>query len=220
MEDLLPLAESIVVGALGDDQAEECRLIGGLAVRLLTDEHARVTRDVDLVAMTDSARERLLDHLRCTGYQVGESGGWWRAVKPGDGGGVIDISQHPIVNPRTFETFALHGEPSRQNGASSRLLVAAATDLVSLKLAAGRDQDVVDVFLLISRCGPRAADVARAAEADDVERSVSTGAFRIRQALESGTLAELVKLILSRNVNSDEEQALRSFLDELHAEGI
>lgn len=74
-DDLIETAADLwrAVGA-----GEDLRLIGGLAVRAHVGVGARETRDVDVVAMTETVKQRVLDHLRSTGRAVGESGGWAR----------------------------------------------------------------------------------------------------------------------------------------------
>jgi hypothetical protein len=62
-------------------EKRDLRLVEGLAVRFHVGVAARHTVEVDLVAMTDEVREALLRHLRELDYRVGQSGGWWRAIR-------------------------------------------------------------------------------------------------------------------------------------------
>lgn len=198
---------------------EDLRLIGGLAVRLYTGSDARTTRDIDLVAMTNVARERLLQHLEQTGWSVGTSGGWWRAARLSPSRLIVDIAPHPVINPRTFDTVSLLATPWRTDVSGVSVAVAEVSDLVTLKLMAMRDQDLIDLVLLINR-RPSVKQIAQGAAADDIERPLSAGANRARHAMRSGLVRELFEQALGR---PPEEEALAhfdTFLSDLEAEGI
>jgi hypothetical protein len=123
-------------------------VVGGLAVRLLAGERkARLTRDIDLVAMDLGAKDRLVSHLRTSGYQIGVSGGWLRAAVPGAQRSIVDIAPHPVINPRTLEEMTLRESAAVQLVDGVSVPVAAPNDLALLKLAAHREQDIVDVML-------------------------------------------------------------------------
>jgi hypothetical protein len=194
-------------------------VVGGLAVRLLAGErNARQTRDVDLVAMNVASGDRLLSHLRSMGYRIGGSGGWHRAAMPGPDRSIIDIASHPVVNPRTFEELTLRVAPTVQSVEEISVPVAAPDDLAFLKLAAHRDQDLVDVMLLAERL--TANSIATSAQADDVERTVAEGAQTARLLVTSGALVEVAEELLGRPASNEELQAFDHFLRELQKEGL
>jgi hypothetical protein len=198
---------------------DELRLIGGLAVRLHVGTNARRTADIDVVALTDSARTRLLDHLEQTGWIVGTSGGWWRAIRSGSPRLLVDIARHPVVNPKTFETISLSSPPLRCTIGGVAVSVAGLEDIAALKLLAMRDQDLVDL-LLLAGLGLSAGAIARRAAADDIERSLSAGAHRARHALRTGLVAELYEQVLSRAPEEQELQKLEQFLSALERSGL
>jgi hypothetical protein len=199
----------------------ELRLVGGLAVRLHVGASARQTVDVDLVAMSEAARTSVLEHLRANGYRVGESGGWWRAVRRNEAGQrIVDVGAHPVTNPRTFDTMVLRDAPIAADVGGTEVLAIGVNDLVSLKLAAGRDQDVVDIMLLAAHCSPSLTVLARNAELDDVERLIAgtTSAARIAAA---GTQFDLVAVeLLGRAPTVREIEALLALLQGLKEAGL
>jgi hypothetical protein len=73
-----------------------------------------------------------------------------------------------------------------------------ASDLVTLKLAAGRDHDIVGVMLLAAHAKPSAAAVARNAELDDNARSLASAASATRVAVERGHTSMLAVELLGR----------------------
>jgi hypothetical protein len=192
-------------------------VVGGLAVRLLVSENTvRVTGDVDIVAMDEAARERLLSHLRSIGYHVGASGGWYRAALKGKP--IIDVGTHPVVNPRTFEELTLRAAPAVQMLGGLAVSVASPDDLGLLKLVAHRDQDIVDLLLLSSRMS--ASSVAARVQHDDVERTAAEGAQVARLLIQSGRLEELTEELVGRRPMDKEVEALRTLLIELQKEGL
>jgi hypothetical protein len=196
------------------------RLIGGLAVRLVAGETARVTRDIDVVTMTSECEHLLLDHLRARGFRVGDTGGWHRATQSGPPLRIVDIARHPLVDVRTFDSHGLHAAPRTFEASGASIVTAGVADLVRLKLAAARDQDLVDLLLLARAGDVTAKAVASAAEVDDTERRISAGAHHARFAVESGMLAGLAEEILDRPPSSDETAALRALLGDLEKEGL
>lgn len=214
-----PLLEALVTLWRESGSGDDLRLIGGLAVRLHVGTGARMTRDIDVVAMTDAGRERLLQYLEQEGWVVGSSGGWWRAVRLGPPRLLLDIARHPVVNPRTFDAVSLFAPPRRQDVGGIVISVAAASDLATLKLLAARDQDLVDLVFLAS-IGLSAQAIARNAALDDVERPLSAGANRARYALRSGLIRELFEQTLARAPEEEAMSDLEKFLSELEKEGI
>jgi hypothetical protein len=195
-------------------------IVGGLAVRFLVGEaSARQTRDIDIVAMNAVARDRLLGHLRAMGYRIGATGGWHRAALPrGPSEAIIDVASHPVVNPRTFEELTLRGAPVAHKVEGMTVQVVAPDDLALLKLAAHRDQDVIDLLLLSGRLSAKA--VAAGAEKDDVERSAAEGAQVSRLLIASQEFAELTEELLGRKATSGELQSFEAFLSDLQKEGL
>ena len=195
-------------------------VICGLAVRFLTDEGtARHTRDIDLVAMNNGARDRLVAHLGSIGYRVGATVGWHRAAMPQPAARpIVDIASNPIVNPRTFEELTLRGQPVPHKLEDITVQVASPNDLALLKLAAHRDQDIVDLLLLSERLSPKA--IANAAELDDVERTVSEGAQSARLLSARGGLTDLTEELLGRRATSGEMDSFERFLRDLGDEGL
>jgi hypothetical protein len=186
---------------------------------LAGESSARQTRDIDVVAMSDGARDRLLGHLRSAGYRIGTSAGWHRATVPGgQSKPIIDIASHPIVNPRTFEELTLRGKPVAHNVEGMTIQVASPDDLALLKLAAHRDQDIVDLLLLSERLSAKA--VASSAEQDDVERTTAEGAQVSRLLLASNGFVELTEELLDRPATANEMQSFKAFLSELQQEGL
>jgi hypothetical protein len=212
-----PLAELVaLLRAVG---SEGYVVVGGLAVRLLAGERSsRQTRDVDLVAMDAPRRDRLLSHLRSSGYQIGTSGGWQRAAMPGTERSIIDIASHPVVNPRTFEELKLRGSVVVHSVDGVSVPVAAPDDIALLKLAAHRDQDIVDVMLLAERVS--AKTIAMSAEGDDVERTVAEGVQAARLLSASGALVEVAEELLGRPASKRELQAFDELLGELKKGGL
>jgi hypothetical protein len=203
----------------GTTAAKDLRLIGGLAVRLHVGTTARQTLDIDVVALTAAAREQFLHDLEQSGWAVGISGGWWRAIRPGRPRLIVDIAPHPVIHPRTFETMSLFSPPMHRTIESVDIVVAGADDLAALKLLSMRDQDLVDIMLLAAR-GLSAERIAAAAEADDIERSLSSGAHAARHALQSGTALEVFEQMMSRPPSADELSAVQAFLSALERHGI
>lgn len=198
---------------------DELRIIGGLAIQLLVGEVARTTHDVDIVPMSEETRGQLLERLERAGFRIGKSGGWWRAVHPDAQRILIDVAPHPIVNPRTFETICLRAPPVAYRCGNQMLRLAGPNDLAVLKLAAMRDQDLVDLMLL-SRLGLDASAVARAAQDDDIERSIAAGAHHARQALGAGWAKEIFEQMLGREPSVAETQAFDEFLKQLERIGL
>jgi len=198
---------------------KELRLSGGLAVRLHVGSDARVTRDIDVVAMTAAARGRLLSHLEQTGWAVGASGGWWRASRAGASRLILDIASHPVINPRTFDGISLSSRPWHKEIGGVIISVAEVSDLVTLKLMAMRDQDLVDLVLLAGR-GLSAGQIARNADVDDIERPLSAGANQARHALRSGLVRDVFEQTLGRPPEEEALANLEVFLDELEKKGI
>lgn len=214
-----PLLEALATLWRESGAGADLRLIGGLAVQLHAGAGARITRDIDVVAMTDSARERLLQYLVQAGWVVGTSGGWWRAARSGPSRLLVDIARHPVVNPRTFDTVSLYASPRRQEIGGVLVSVAGVSDLVTLKLLAMRDQDLVDLVFLAA-LAPSAREVAHNAAADDIERPLSAGANWARHALRSGHVRELFEQSLSRTPEEEALSSLWRLLAELEREGI
>ena len=202
------------------DTAGDLRLVGGLAVRLTVGELSRATADIDVVSLQPATTTTLLAKLREAGYAVGLSGGWWRALKLAPSRQIIDVSPHPVVNPRTFESMTLRGEPTLVRVGAVTIAVAAANDLALLKLSAGRDQDLVDLLVLARGGRLSAQAVARAAEQDDVERTLVRTANLARHSLRSGELGELAEEVLGRTPAASELEALSEFLEDLRKEGL
>ncbi len=201
-----------LVDALGDRHSE-ARLVGGLAVRSWVGKLARTSLDVDLVALSPEVHQALLDQLRLQGFRLGESGGWWRAVRSSASGReVVDVARHPVVHPRTFDTMSLRAPPRVDDYGLS---IAGVDDLVYLKLCAGRDQDLVDVCLLAAHCAPDAAKIAASARADDVERLVARSTLEGRQALSRGWLDATFEELLGRAPQRDELAAFDALLGRL-----
>jgi hypothetical protein len=198
----------------------ELRLIGGLAVRLLVGSAARVTRDIDVVAMSDTAERAVIAYLESEGFAVGEAGAWKRAISMHPPRLIVDLLRHPIVTPRSFDTASFTREPELIDVAGVTIAVAAVDDIARLKLLAARDQDLVDLLMLASHRSVSAASVARAAEADDAERAVSAGAAIARHALESGEMEAIAEEALGRHVGRPELDALARLLAQLQQEAL
>jgi hypothetical protein len=199
---------------------DDLRLIGGLAMRLHVGVVARVTTDIDVVAMTSAVRQRLLDHLGRSGYDLGQSGGWWRAMREDPVRLVIDIADNPVVNPRTFEPVRLRALSKAEPVGQITVAVAGVDDLALLKLLAGRDQDLVDLLLLAGTCEVSAEALARTAAADDVERTLSGGALRARHALRSGWISDLVEQFMEQKPDEGHLARLDVFLAALERKGL
>ena len=191
--------------------------MGGLAVRLHVGAAARVTHDVDVVAMNDAARARLAALLVAQGWHIGKAGGWWRAVSSGRP--LIDISTHPVTSPRTFDTMSLRSPAVPIHVDGTVVSVAAAEDLVVMKLLACREQDLVDLAFLAHARPLLARTIVSAVAADDIERRVSEGILRARHALEYGRLAEIIMEATGEPPGA-ELHALDVLLRELEAEGL
>ncbi|MBI4702864.1 MAG: hypothetical protein HY744_17240 [Deltaproteobacteria bacterium] len=218
MDDLLDELAGLhaALGAASTD----LRLIGGLAVRLHVGEEARRTGDIDLVAMTEEARDALLGTLTARGYLVGTTGQWWRAA-PADGSRrFVDVASHPVVDVRTFDRVHLRGTPRQVSVGAARVQLAAATDLALLKLMACRDQDLVDLLLLAASSAMDVREIARSAERDDIERRVAGGAVRARHELARGGLAAAAHQALGRAARDEELRALTAVLRALEQEGL
>jgi hypothetical protein len=65
-----------------------------------------------------------------------------------------------------------------------------------------------------------AVDTARAAEQDDVERTLARTANLARHSLRSGELGELAEEVLGRTPAASELEALSEFLEDLRKEGL
>jgi len=215
--DPLDLAHSLVAH-LGSARGAEIRLVGGLAVRSWVGGLARMSLDVDLVALTMETHARLLEQLRSEGFVVGESGGWWRGLRTGaEGREVVDVASHPVINPRTFDAIVLRAAPRADE---QGLFVVGVDDLVYMKLCAGRDQDLLDVCLLAAHQHPDAALIARAARLDDVERLVARTTIEGRFASSRGLLDATFAELLGRTITSLEREAFDELLGQLHEEGL
>ena len=199
---------------------DRLRLVGGLAVRLQVGSGARVTGDVDLVAMDSAAREAVLRHLAWSGFTVGEMVGWWRAVRGGKDALIVDVSPHPVVDVSTFDSIALHGEPQCVAVGGSPVWVVERNDLALLKVLACRGQDLVDLVLLSAHAPPDAAEMARRAALEDLERAVARGANRARHALRTGDLAEVFEESMGRGLDATEREAAARLLGALEAKGL
>ncbi len=194
----------------------DVRVVGGLAVRAWLGDLARVSEDVDVVALSAEAHALVLNHLRADGFRLGESGGWWRGLREGpDGREVVDVGTHPVVNPRTFDTIKLREGPRTEAG----LVVAGVTDLAYMKLCAGRDQDLVDVCLLASRLSIDARAIAHAAQQDDVERLVARSVIEARFASSRGLLDTAYGDLLGRAITDAERASFDALLETLGKEG-
>jgi hypothetical protein len=169
--------------------------------------------------MNDASRERLLRQLEEAGYAIGASGGWWRAARSQDRL-IVDVAQHPVVNPRTFETVRLRAATKAFSVDGIEVCAAGVDDLVLLKLLALRDQDLVDLLLLASTAEISVAAVVDAAEQDDVERRASEGAIRARHALRTGAIDNLVEESLDRAPRENELEKLRDLLAALEGSGL
>jgi hypothetical protein len=198
----------------------ELRLLGGLAVRAHVGDMARLTRDVDVVAMNVTIREAVLALLRSEGRVTSGIGGWIRAVdrrdprKP-----IIDVAAHPICNPKTFEELSLAPEPDIIAVAGFDFPVADRVDLLRLKLAAGRGQDLVDVVLL-SAFAIDAKTAAQRCARDDSERPVARGANLARMELHDGGLSATFQEVMGRPMTNDETLSVGKLLEALRAEGL
>lgn len=210
LRDLLELLRAI--------RTNELRVVGGVAMRLLTGESSRVTRDIDIVALNDIAREGLLSYLAQAGYRVAESGGWYRAVLPDATRAMIDVARHPVVNPRTFETITLRAPPALRTVEDVSVPVAGPDDLALLKLAAHRDQDIVDLLLLARDISPEA--IAAAAANDDIERTVAEGAQSARYLLSTGGLDSLTEELLGQPPQVEQREKLEQLLEALKRQGL
>lgn len=196
----------------------ELRVVGGVAMRFLTGAVSRVTRDIDVVALSETAREGLLAHLAQAGYRVAESGGWYRAVFPDSARAMVDVARHPVVNPRTFETITLREPPRLCNVEGVNVPVAAPDDIALLKFAAHRDQDIVDLLILARDISPDA--IAAAAANDDIERTVAEGAQSARYLLSTGGLDLLTEELLGKPPQVEERRELERLLGELRKRGL
>ncbi|UQA61866.1 nucleotidyl transferase AbiEii/AbiGii toxin family protein [Polyangium aurulentum] len=214
-----PLLEALAMVWQQSGAGDELRLIGGLAVRLHAGTLARATADIDIVVLTEPALKQTIRRLEEAGWTVGTSGGWWRAVRPGADRLLVDIASHPVVNPRTFDTVSLRGQPAQYTLGDVTVSVAGRDDLAALKLAAARDQDLVDL-LVLARCGLSHDAVARTASEDDIERTISAGAHRARHALRTGTLREAYELSLAREPEEEDIVSLDRFLQALERSGL
>lgn len=197
---------------------DELRVVGGVAMRLLTGESSRVTRDIDVVAFSETARDRLLSHLVQAGYRVAESRGWYRAILPDATRAMVDIARHPVVNPRTFETITLREPPALCKVEDVSVPVAAPDDLALLKFAAHRDQDIVDLLLLASDISPDA--IAAAAANDDIERTIAEGAQSARYLLATGGLDSLTEELIGHPPQVDQRIKFERLLGELQRRGL
>lgn len=198
----------------------DTRLIGGLAVAAHVGRGARETHDVDVVVMSETARATLCNALQQHGYAIGTTGHWWRAAPTDGSRRFVDIAAHPIVDVRTFETLHLRGSPVRVRRGQVDVDVASSSDLVLLKLMAHRPQDLVDLMMLARQCPLDAAEIARFAALDDIERTVARGAAEARADLTAGSFADDAAQILGREVGDDDTQALRTLLDALKEKGL
>jgi hypothetical protein len=137
---------------------------------------------------------------------------------PGAERSIIDIASHPVVNPRTFEELTLRGSAALHSVDGVSVPVAAPDDLALLKLAAHRDQDIVDIMLLAKRLS--AKKIAMSAQGDDVERTVAEGAQTARLLSSSGALLEVSEELLGRPASKRDLQEFDEFLRELQKEGL
>jgi hypothetical protein len=217
VEDLLREAAELcrAVGPRSD-----LRLIGGLAVRLYVGPSGRVTKDIDLVAMTGAVRAILTTELRTRGFQVGETGPWTRAMRSGPSRLIVDVSGHPVVDLRSFESASLSDDVRHFDVAGMPLAVACPDDVARLKLLAHRDHDLVDLVLLATAETISPDHIARMAEADDAERALARGAVGCRQALDDGSLASTVEELLARPCVEADLAPLQRLLSALKSRGI
>jgi hypothetical protein len=137
---------------------------------------------------------------------------------PGTQRAIIDIASHPVVNPRTFEELRLRGSAAVLSVDGVAVPVASPDDLALLKLAAHRDQDIVDLMLLAKRLSART--IASSAQKDDVERTVAEGAQTARLLSNTGGLVEIAEELLDRPASPEELGDLDGFLRALQEEGL
>lgn len=214
-------AESLAAAILPSfADANELRLIGGLAVLVHVGTLARRSVDVDVVAMTPSVGDAFVVHLERLGFHAAETGGWRRAVRMAHGREVVDIASHPIVQPRTFETVTLRAAIKETTIGGARLMAVGLDDLILLKLLAGRDQDIVDLMMLVSHATPSIEAIVHSVEKDELARSVASTALQIRYVLTHAHLEETASELLGRAPTNHERAALTSFLDALAKEGL
>ena len=203
------------------EEVASLRLLGGLACRAHLGTLARRSDDLDVVAMSASARDALLDHLRKLGFAVGPSGGWWRAVRgKGKDREIVDVAPHPIVNPRTFDAMTLRSAPMSLTFGDASLHAVGIEDLLVLKLVAGRDQDHVDLVLLTAHADPSAAEIARRLELDDLGRLAAGSVANARHALSKGYLSEVFAQLVGRAPTERERSAFELFLVQLGEAGL
>ncbi|MBK6696381.1 MAG: hypothetical protein IPG50_29955 [Myxococcales bacterium] len=212
---MTPLALAATLFAL--PMARELRLIGGLGVRVLSGNKARVTLDVDLVVSTSAAAGSLRAHLEADGWKVGDAGAYFRARKAGEP--AIDVFVDPVTNPRTFESTRLSQPPVERVVDGARYVVAAPHDIAFLKLCAGRDQDAIDVAILAAAEPLVASSLVAIAEANDLEIRLAEGAQRFRNLVQRAAIETVAAELLGRPFGADERESLARLLAQLQVEG-
>ena len=133
---------------------------------------------------------------------------------------IVDLASNPVVHPATFDGLSLF-EPAvaaRVDGIVAHIV--GPNDLARLKLAAHREQDLVDLALLAGSVNLSARALALAAEHDDTERMLAAGAMIARGELQSGGLATVAEELLGRRLTADEMVAMERWLTELEREGL
>jgi hypothetical protein len=193
------------------------RLIGGLGIQSFVGAHARVTHDVDVVAVDLDTAAKLRSYLEAQGFKIGEAGAYFRARKAG--APAIDVFMDPVANPRTFEAMKLSEAPVERRLGGTSVWVAGPHDVALLKLCAGRDQDAIDLALLASAVSLVPRKIVSAAEASDVEVRVSEGGHRFRNLVARNAIDEVADELLGRALSMSELDAFRSLLEGLGKEG-
>jgi hypothetical protein len=180
------------------------RLIGGLGIWLLSGHAGRLTKDIDVVAGSQSSFDSATAALRDNGYQVSPMVASWRRATSA-GLPSVDLALHPVVNPRSFEVMSLSDAYETMQTDAGPVHVATATDLVRLKLLARRERDFVDVLQLVAT--DRVIDVDAVisfVEQDDCERSLSEGCLLAASALRRGDLARDYENLVGRPATSEQ----------------
>jgi hypothetical protein len=100
------------------------------------------------------------------------------------------------------------------------VVVAHPVDLAVLKLGAHRDQDLVDIAVLAAIEDLSAEDIAAAAVADDIERSLAEGAVLARHAMQTGRFAVVFEELAARSPSEHELARFETLLLELRTRGV
>lgn len=171
-------------------------VVGAFAVRTyLRDPDRRRTHDLDLVA-APGALEALGRLLSERGYRVYPSAPWWRAERGvGSDRIIVDIGAGGVVDMASFESYPLdiaEARPRAEPGATP-IPVPPLEDLISMKILAHRDKDILDVIAILRDAG-ELIDVdklQRRISARDIEIPLRRGYLAIVAAIESGEVAQL-----------------------------